>query len=257
MMMRDKKRGSAAARLRQKLRRNRVLSGLSALALLAVGLLAGCATHGDYRSSRPAVLKPFMRPHTEQNARGLFNTTNPDERRAAIAYFSRQRYGHQPPYMAAYRLLCTDPNPLVRGQAMLALGTSGQASVAPLLTKGLNDKSQFVRRDAAVALQHVPAPAAVPPLLHLLLNDSSAQVRANCARALKRYDQRRVVRGLIDALDDHNMAVVQFSWDSLRRLTGQHFPRYAAPWLRWFRAQPRPGVTVHVNAGPPTRGRAN
>ncbi len=226
-----------------------------AAGLLALGLLGGCATHGDYRSSRPGVLRPFMAPQTQQNARRLFNATNPDARRAAIAYFSRQPYGHRAPYMAAYRLLTTDPNPLVRGQALLALGTSRQPSVAPYLIKGLHDKTEFVRRDAAVALEHVQAPAAVPTLLHLLATDPSSQVRATCALALHRYDQRRVVRGLINALDDHSIAVARFAWDSLRRLTGQNYPLYAAPWLRWFRAQPRPSDQEKILEGASKRGR--
>ena len=75
----------------------------------------------------------------EEAASNLFNVTSPDERRDAIAYLQTKPYGHEPPYMKAYEILTTDPHPMVRGQAMLALGTSHQVEAVSYLIKGLND----------------------------------------------------------------------------------------------------------------------
>ena len=75
-----------------------------------------------------------------------------DERRDAIAYLETKSWGHGAPYLRAYEILSTDPHPMVRAQAMRALGTSHQAAEGTFLVKGLNDANVQVRRDAACGL---------------------------------------------------------------------------------------------------------
>lgn len=218
-------------------RPRRAIAQLGFTALIAAAL-AGCSSHhATFNQALPTLFRGLSGPNPKTAARRLFSTTSPDDRRAAIAYFSRQKYGFQAPYMAAYELLTTDPDALVRGQAILALGRSREHRVGPYLVRALHDKSKIVRLDAAVALQSVVTLAAVSPLIGHLHNDSSADVRANCAMALELYQRPRVVHALIDALDDRNMAVVQFAWESLTNLTGRRFPRDSKPWLRWYRAR--------------------
>ena len=179
---------------------------------------------------------PHKKPITLEAAR-MFDVSHPDVQRAAIAWMARQKFGHEPVYMKAYALAATAPSPLVRGQALLALGTSGQAAVAPTLVRGLADTSSFVRLCAAMALTHVNNPVAIPALLAHLRKDSNSQVRVYCAEALAPYKNRRVLQGLIAALDDRNVAVVQAAWNDLRSQTGRKFPQHARPWRRWLRSQ--------------------
>jgi HEAT repeat protein len=133
--------------------------------------------------------------------------------------------------------LSTDPDPLVRGQAFLALGESHDPQVAPDLIKGLKDKNTNVRRDAAAAALNIQSETLVPPLLALLKNDESAQVKLNCAKALKLYKGAKaadVERGLIGALDDHDVAVAEYAYLSLMDVTGKDFGRDPKPWLEWY-----------------------
>ena len=97
-------------------------------------VLAACEDFGEKTPSRnfdeliPRFMGAAAKATPEDAASNLFNVTSPDERRDAMAYLETKPYGHQPPYMRAYEMLTTDPFPLVRAQAMRALGTSYQES---------------------------------------------------------------------------------------------------------------------------------
>jgi HEAT repeat protein len=210
------------------------------LALLPF-LLAGCEDWGEKQPTRdfneliPRFMNAANKGSPEDAAANLFNTTNPDERRDAIAYLQTKKYGHEPPYMRAYETLVTDPHPLVRGQAMLALGTSGQERIVPLLVKGLNDREATVRRDAAIALSNTFGNEAIGPLTEHIRGDVDEQVRINCARALRHANTPDAIRALIDAMDDRDAAVVYAARNSLRQNTQQDFGYDARAWLSWYR----------------------
>ncbi len=204
-------------------------------------LLAGCSSGDNDSQNFNSLVQNWMK-HMQgghsvvTQARNLFATDNPDTQRAAIAWMARQKWGHEKPYMDAYRLAESSPSPLVRGQALVALGTSGQASVAPDLQRGLTDPSQFVRLCAAMAATYVSNPMLIPDLISRLHHDSNAQVRIYAAEALKSYKTRPVIETLINALDDRNVAIVQAAWDDLTFQTGQKFPQHSGPWQLWLQA---------------------
>src|SRR4051794_27648256 len=108
----------------------------TSILLLSAILLAGCADLAPAKPSRnfneliPRMMGAINKSTPEEAASNLFNVTSPDERRDAIAYLETQKWGHQPPYIRAYEILTTDPHPMVRAQAMRALGTSYQAPAA-------------------------------------------------------------------------------------------------------------------------------
>src|ERR1035437_4864434 len=112
----------------------RIISRL--LTLMVVAIMTGCTGDGapshDFNELIPRLMKPI---HTYDNpseaAANLFNVTSPDERRDAIAYLETKKYGHEPAYMRAYEILATDPHPMVRAQAMRALGSSRNFVVIP------------------------------------------------------------------------------------------------------------------------------
>lgn len=215
------------------------LIGLCAL----LGLLAvsnGCSSDSDSKPKNlnsfvSSILHNFQGKSPVAETRSMFDTTDASDRMAGMAWLARQKYGHDKPYMEAYRLLSTDPNPLVRGQAMIALGTSHDPSVAPTLLLGLKDKSKFVRMCSAMALTYVNNPISIGPLLRHLHKDQDMQVRINSAKALKYYKTSRVLRALINTLDDHNVALVQYAWADLTQETGQKLPQHSGPWRKWFK----------------------
>ncbi|MGC8553594.1 MAG: HEAT repeat domain-containing protein [Phycisphaerae bacterium] len=222
---------------------------VAVLAVMLVGCAGGCSSSSDSAtgSFNQFVNKIIHKFHgggsPTQEAAELFHSQNPSAQMAAIAYFQSQPYGHQKIYMEAYRkLFANNPDPLVRGQAMLALGTSGQASVAPILVKNLGDPSKFVRMCSALALTYVNNPIAIDPLIDHLTHDPSRQVRMYSIEALKYYKAHRVLVALIDTLNSDNVAEVQLAWNNLTSETGQKFAQHPGPWRRWLSA-PHPSQT--------------
>jgi HEAT repeats len=215
--------------------------GAVGIVLLAAG---GCSTdHAPKRNFDeliPRMMGSIQGRSPENAAINLFNVTNPDERRDAIAYLQTKPYGHEPPYMRAYEILTTDPSAMVRAQAMRALGTSHQAEAVPYLINGttgktgLSDPEDEVREDAAQGLGTTFGPAAIQPLADRLRSDTDDQVRINAARALAQASTETSLRALIDALDDRNTAVIFYAHASLVALTGQQLPFEGKPWLEWY-----------------------
>ncbi len=227
------------------------------LGLVVAGFSAGCSSdsdngkstgfNGTMQSWLDKITGHGKKPLTYEAAQ-MFNSDDPDAQRAAIAYISTQKFGHDKAYMKAYQLAATAPNPMVRGQALMALGTSGDPSVAPTLITGLSDPSSFVRMCAAMGLTHVINPLAVAPLRDRLAADSDIQVRVYCAQALGLYHAQPVLRSLIEALDNRNVAVVQAAWDSLHRLTGQSLPQHPGPWRAWLKHSATGGMALKTGS---------
>ncbi len=216
----------------------------TAVALLCAGvlLLGGCHSSANHAQTFNSFIQGLLNhAHARQNAprhaAAMFDVANPDAQRAAIAWMARQSFGYQPVFLKAYQLDAAAPSPLVRGEALLALGGSGAPAVAPTLIKGLSDPVRFVRMCAAIALTRIHAPAAIPALLQHLRHDPDAQVRVYCAIALKQYATRSVQRALIVALNDRNVAVARIAWDDLIAQTGRRLPAHAQPWRQWLQTK--------------------
>jgi HEAT repeat protein len=209
---------------------------------MGAALVAGCedlfgggAPPRDWDELIPRLMGAAKKDMTpEEAARAMFNVTSPDERRDAIAYLQTKPWGHEPPYIRAYELLSTDPHPMVRAQALLALGTSQQEAEAPYLIKGLKDNDVQVRRDAALGLTATWSEAASVPLAELVKKDTDEQVRILAARALAKTKTPDAYRALIDALNDRDAAVVKYAHDSLVASTGQDFSYNNKSWLQWY-----------------------
>jgi len=211
------------------------------MGVIVAGFLGGCedmfapaSTSRNYDELVDRMVKSMKGRSPEDAAANLFNVTSPDERRDAVAYLETKKWGHEPPYMKAYEVLVTDPHPMVRAQAMRALGSSYQAEAGPYLVKGLDDKEIQVRRDAAQGLIGTWDDAAAVPLAKLVKDDPDDQVRIFAAQALAHARTPDVVRALIDGLSDNNVAVVKYSRNSLVTATGQDFSYERKGWLTWY-----------------------
>jgi HEAT repeat protein len=194
----------------------------------------------------------------EDAAANLFNVTSPDERRDAIAYLQTKKWGHEAPYMRAYEILTTDPHPMVRAQAMRALGSSNQPAAADYLVKGLNDPDVQVRRDAANGLCTTWNDGAWVSLAAHVKDDVDEQVRIFSARALahannpQSANHAQVIKAIIDALSDKDAAVVRYAHSSLAAATGQDFGYDTKGWLSWYQqTYVAPPATQAMPATPP------
>jgi hypothetical protein len=196
-------------------------------------LLAGCSQGDNFNDVIPKMLNGGQTP---MNAAGdVFDPTSSDRRRDAIAYLNNRKWGHEAAYMKAYNMLATDPDPLVKAQAMRALGDSGNPEVAAVLVKGLDDTNEIVRQDAAAAAHKITSEKLIDPLIYHMNKDTDAQVRINCTQALDRYNAPKVLMALAAALDDKDPGVVFWAWDHLIKVTGQkHLPKEPKPWQNWL-----------------------
>jgi hypothetical protein len=151
----------------------------------------------------------------------------------ANAYFAGQE-----PYVALFVDNIDDPESSVRAAAARGLANHGEASHAPLLLGLLSDEDPRTRQEATRGLQRLHNPQAVPALLGLVdsSKESDSAVRAEAAIALGQYRENRVVRGLIAAIDDPQLAVVRGAQGSLTTLTGQNFGDDRAAWADWLEA---------------------
>lgn len=102
---------------------------------------------------------------------------------------------------ALVRALATDPDAVVRKNAVEALGAGGDAARAPAALAALDDPHPEVRRAATLALARLGAP---PPLGHLeeLLRRDDPTRREEVLEAMARHPDERATRVLLDALRD-------------------------------------------------------
>src|SRR6185295_4051963 len=112
-------------------------------------------------------------------------------------------FGGAEVYLRAYRdYIQHETNPLVKAEAIRALGRHGSAEDATLIAGQLKDDNIQVRWEAAKALQRLHNPAVVPDLLRILRDDQqTADIRMAAACALGQYPEDRVFHGLVGALE--------------------------------------------------------
>jgi len=204
----------------------------SLLITAAATLLVGCGD-GSQSSSGITLFDDLFPPPPGEVAREAFNVYDPDKRRNSVNMLSTAPWGGEAPYLKTYRLLVDDPDPTVRAACLRALGKHGEPSDVAAILPYLSDDTDFVRWEAAKALQRLHSPEAVEPLLESLRNDEASDVRAAAASALAQYPQPRVFQALIGALNDDNYIVVVESQKAMQTLTGKQFGEDGAEWLAW------------------------
>ncbi len=93
-----------------------------------------------------------------------------------------------------------DVAPIVRVAATHAIVSLPQAEAPPLLIPLLQDKTEFVRREAAYALGQTRSRLATTPLINALLNDKESSVRGAAAVALGEIRDESGVQPLVQVL---------------------------------------------------------
>ena len=208
----------------------------TSLILACVALLGGCS--GMMRTCR----RVFDPTSPRERIAMAFNLDDPDRRREGIAAKTEDRGWDAEPNLEAYATLAQDPDPLVRGAALGALGRAGASDYLDVVVAGLSDRHRRVRLDAAEALDHLHGDAAVEPLCRFVAEADDATVRARCARALRHYRTRPVLEALVAALNDNAFAVRYEARRGLRAMTGADAEYSAAVWRRTLAAKDDPFV---------------
>lgn len=86
------------------------------------------------------------------------------------------------------RMLRESRDSRARVRAAMALGGSGDRSVAPALVQALHDESAAVRAAAATSLGRLADPSTIAPLRRVQTEDRDRTVRAEAARAIARIE---------------------------------------------------------------------
>jgi hypothetical protein len=156
-----------------------------------------------------------------------------DNRRQGINKLLEFDYTKRDPYTTRYRQIgALDADPTVRAAAIRACNRARDPHATALFIKSLDDKSDWVRLEAAKGLVNIPDVAAVPALLRTLSNrDENRDVRIAAADALKHYRTLTVARALVAVLSDRDFAVSWQARKSLKYLFNRDLGYSDGKWL--------------------------
>jgi HEAT repeat protein len=140
-------------------------------------------------------LTPIQREIESQRRR--LNASDIEERRDAVMRLGNLK---RPDASRVAAVALSDMAPIVRVAAMHALLLLPQSEAAALLIPLLQDKLEFVRREAAYALGKTRSRTATAPLVTVLLADKEAGVRSAAAVALGEIRDESAVPSLSQVL---------------------------------------------------------
>jgi HEAT repeat protein len=151
--------------------------------LFWIGVLAIVLTTATGRGSIAAqdnrTLTPLQREI--ENQRRRLTTGEIEERRDALMRLGNLK---RPEAARIAAIGLNDAAPIVRVAAMHAILSLPEPQSVPLLIPLLQDKLEFVRREAAYVLGETHGRKAVPSLVSVLVSDKESSVRAAAALAL-------------------------------------------------------------------------
>ena len=132
-----------------------------------------------------------------EKQRERLSSADQEERRDAVLRLGNMRLSDA---SAAAVPALQDASPIVRATAAKAILSIGSDKSAGLLIPLLNDKDEFVRREAAYALGSTHSSVATPPLSERLLKDKEDGVRGAAAVALGEIADEAAVVVLVGTL---------------------------------------------------------
>jgi len=198
-----------------------------ALSLLILGLGAGCRSFGPPAGDKLGLLLLGRRP-----IRALSGLTSPvpEVRRWSILQLAE--YGDPTVTQAVAALLdrSVEPRPLVRATACVGLRIIGDPKALPALAAACSDPDSLVRRQAVRALGALGGPDQVPVLSRILAEDADPDVRLDAALALGRLGGEGAVDPLIAGLEDSDPSVAFACHAALMEITGLDLPPSRGLW---------------------------
>ena len=151
------------------------------IAIAAWVIASGLAGMNNLVGQSPDRLTPIQREIEKQRQR--LASAEVEERRDGLMRLGNL---HRPDASRAAVTALGDPSPVVRVAAAHAIVSLPADEAANLLVPLLQDKLEFIRREAAYALGETRSRSAVTPLVDVLATDKEASVRAAAAIALGR-----------------------------------------------------------------------
>ncbi|MDQ3753408.1 MAG: HEAT repeat domain-containing protein [Acidobacteriota bacterium] len=146
-------------------------------------------------ASSPQTLTPLQREIERQRSR--LNSSDVEERRDAVLRLGALA---RPDSSRVAAAALTDSAAIVRATAARSILSLPPGEAVVLLVPLLNDKNEFVRREAAYALGETRSRTAVEPLVAALARDKEAGVRGAAAVSLGMIKDEAAVPALSEAL---------------------------------------------------------
>jgi hypothetical protein len=143
-----------------------------------------------------------------------------------------------------------DLDPQVRATALetLVMVAPHYEKLSAVLDSSVKDASPLVRRQSVMILAGRNDPADMDLLLDRLASDDDVVVRTTAASAMGNYTNRKVLRVLIDHLEDE-FSVAYQSRRSLQKLTGRDFDYDKSRWQSWLSETSEPFAASASNSG--------
>ena len=173
-----------------------LLFSVAALALVAATFGASAATAEHLHTVQNTEQLTPMQREIERQRRRL-RSEDIEERRDALMRLNNLK---RPDAARVAVAGLSDSAPIVRVTAAHAIMSLPQAESAALLLPLLQDKLEFVRREAAYALGETRSRSAVAPLANILTSDKEMTVRSAAAVALGEIGDESAVQALAQAL---------------------------------------------------------
>jgi len=195
-------------------------------------ILAGCPKNdGNKRPWR-------MFPKSNEQLMAEVTDVDPRLRREAVLELAERKAGKDSAALALYdQMVKSDPDPFVRAAAVTALGNLGNTEHIPALVHALEDPAEFVRWDAATALDRIVGPDALLPLITHARKDDSLDVRIAATHALRNYRDSRAVLTLADLMDDPDLSIRTKAHEGLVEIFGFDYGPKARDWVNAHRKE--------------------
>ena len=176
------------------------------------------------------------------------DTTSPDARRQGLLELVERPYGGKPPYTTRYAQIAAEQSAdgkkadyLLRASAIRGLNRSREPGHTALFIKALTDESDWVRLEAAKALNRLPDAEAIPVLIAVVVKiDENKDIRIAAAEALQHYKKLDVARVLVGLLGDREFGLAWQANKSLTRLTGKDLGYDDKAWLSFLTGAEKP-----------------
>ena len=135
----------------------------------------------------------------------------------------------------------SDPEPLVRSAALLAITTQDAAAALDIARRLRADADAMVRWDAVKVMAGANDATLIDPLVEVAAKDTSEEVRREAVRALARYDDPRVIDILIARLNDESVSVAHAARASLTEIAGGiDLGMSPDAWRKWWENEKQP-----------------
>ena len=214
------------------------MSCLVAVALVATALLGCEAFEVMPEPTAPSAATTPAAPARFEPAR--LESPNADIRRETALLLTKAPLPDREQRIVVGKRLAVmaqgDPEALVRSAALQALLVQRPISAVDVARRVRTDVSPMVRWDAAKILSDLGGAPRVPALIEMLSGDPDENVRREAAKGLSRYDEPRVIRALITALDDESDSVSHVARESLVKLSsGLDLGAKREAWEKWWK----------------------